>query len=537
MKLIRKLVKHEVHWFGLFVIMFLVQNASPESIHGQAQNSLPVTKPIDKNEDKSALFLTADVANPNGNERCNPCVKDAIHAINTLRDRGETMGFHMSFGYPPLSGSGTKSHWQGIQRMMRDSSSKQIVVLSSSHRGQDSSHLAIVELASRDGRQDRLRSNRLRFNKLTRDVIPLRIDRVSLSLQLTNEYDHPGGMQAIGSYLLVGSDGNLGHYRNSAVFQLWNLSNPRSPYRVWEKELPGSNANSVGIVRLEDGRYLMLRAMGDAKALLFYILEDIGPELKPTIPFAKWELGNDPVYSDIGDNKWGDLGCGPAGIPLTNAGYQNTNLVAECKTGNIYLVATHGRCPAGGGADFVDLYKIDIPIEGGMVIVTKVAKRHMFPGDNADDRQGDLQAGAGVFISRNNKLYVYASEHGTTGPGGTVEMIEFGPQIPLDEVTFARQSWAELYEHDNFKGRSIILDLADENSRNYANFDRIEKYDNVASSILYCLAKGVELKLYQHDNQKGKVLTLVGTGKVEGITNLDDYGKDNWASSAQWILY
>ncbi len=485
-------------------------------------------------------FLRGDLLDPQGSGDSNACVENVIDAVNTLRNRGETMGFYDGPPHPPVDNRDGR-HWQGIQRLPiipGTGLDKAYIVVSSNHDGQPSpfSRSAVVELATRDGDGLRFRSNRLLFGALTRDVYPDPSDRVVHSEIITREYKHPGGMQAIGKYLLVGSERQYGHLRPTAPFSLWDMSDPLAPRKGWEWELDVAAANSVGIVRLADGRYLMLRALGDAKNLEFYVL---GRDLEKDP--ARWNYRYMRTEGPDGDREWADLDCGILGTG--KAGYQNTNMVKECGTGTLYLIASHGRCPGQrGGGDFVDAFRLDISALPGKVVITKVAKRHMFPGDNADDRQGDLQAAAGAYVGPDNKLYFYATEHGhATDPLDFVEMIEFSPQEPRSQANAIEEAWVELYEHDDYDGRSIILDYVDRDLRDYDNFDRIEQYDNIASSVIYAIPIGSTLRLYEHDNGGGGYFDLVGTGRATRIADLGaarlSNGKsaEDQFSSAAWI--
>lgn len=502
----------------------------------------------------------------NGIDNCNPCVDNVIHSINTLRNRGETLGFNWGADYPPVEGAGTKNHWQGIQRLTIPGLEVPYLVVASSHRtfvltGQGQvihisapARFAVVEMGSRGNDGRRLRSNRLEPGSLTRDVSPNSLDLIVRSHEITPEYDHPGGMQAIGKYLLVASDGNIEHSRDTALFTLWDLSNPYSPRDVWVPrwELPIREANSVGMVRLENGHYLMLRALGDAKKLEFYILDgdlEVSPgSYYDGLPWDRWdysELQSELFNSDGSLNlRWADLGS-----ILGQAGYQNTNIVTECGSGTLYLIASHGRRPSGlGGADFIDAYRLDIPAErpnpdraGEGVVITKVANRRMFLDENAGARQGDLQAAGGVYVSPDNKLYFYACEHGPTSDGNFVEMIEFGPEEPLSEVRFIDDAWVELYDEANFDGRSIILDYVDRRLRDYHDFDNIEEFDDLASSVIYAIPLGYRLRLFANTQEEGGYLDLVGSGVVERIEDLGDLvftsgdSASNQISSAKWL--
>lgn len=511
-------------------------------------------------------FYHGDLSTPNGDEACNPCAENVVQAVNTLRDHGTSLGFHWGDNYPVVEGAGTPSHWQGIQRLPIMNFEVPYLAVSSSHRTyvitpvgiqqvSGPAHFAVVEMGSRRGNRGlRLRSNRLEFGKLTRNVAPDPKDRIAHSHVITSDYDHPGGMQSIGQYLLVGSDGNIEHSRQTASFSLWDMSHPLSPRNVWGYgwELPVTNANSVGIARLEDGRYFMVRALGDAKELEFYLLSDDLEENPATYhedaPWDRWhysELQSELEDSDGSlDRAWADLGS-----LFGDAGYQNTNLVTECETGDLFLICTHGRRPESiGGADFVDAYRIDIPKErpdpyspGEGVTITKVAKRQMFPSGNANSRQGDLQAAAGIYVSPNHQLYVYATEHGVTGKGDFVQMIEFAPQAPKAKVTFLEEAWVELYQYPDFGGRSIILDYVDRELRDYNDFSKIEEFDNKISSAVFAIPSGFTFRLFSDHFGGGGYLDLDGTGRVVRLSDFSELTLDNGQSaddcisSAEWM--
>lgn len=511
-------------------------------------------------------FYRGDLSAPDGDDSCNPCLENVTHSVNTLRDHGTSMGFNWGDNYPVVEGAGTPSHWQGIQRLPMMNFEVPYLAVTSSHRTyvitpvgiqqiSGPGHFAVIEMATRRGNQGlRLRSNRLEFGKLTRNIPPANEDRIVRSHVISTEFDHPGGIQSIGRYLLVGSDGNIEHSRQVASFSLWDMANPLAPVNLWSNgwELPITNANSVGIIRLEDGRYFMVRALGDAKELEFYLLSDNLEEHPGKYhngePWDRWHYSE--LKSELEnpggslDREWADLGS-----IFGDAGYQNTNLVVECETGEIYLICTHGRRPESiGGADFVDAYRIDIPKDapdpyspGDGVIITKVAKRQMFPSGNAKSRQADLQAAAGIYVSPNHKLYVYATEHGVTGKGGFVQMIEFAPQEPTEKVRFLEEAWVELYQYPDFGGRSIILDYIDKDLRNYDDFSKIEEFDNKISSAIFAIPSGYSLRLFADYFGGGGYIDLDGTGQVVRIRDfsekqLDDGNSaDDCISSGEWI--
>ncbi len=513
-------------------------------------------------------YFRGYLLSPEGDSSCNPCVEHVIESINKLRNRGETMGFNWGDNYPEVMGAASSNHWQGIQRMPVMGLNVPYLVVASSHRSQEitpdgaimnishPAHFAVVELASRGNDGGSLRSNRLEFGKLTRKVRPGPLDKIVKANMITPEFDHPGGLQAIGKYLLASADHGISHSRGIVLFTLWDMSTPRSPQNVWRKprwELSGKAPGSVGIVRLENGGYLVLRALKDAKRLEFYILNQPLEQSPATyhdgLPWDTWDYNELQSTKDRqGDSlapTWADLGSF-----WGRAGYQNTNIVRECGTGTLYLIASHGRRPSGfGGSDYLDAYRLDVPvqrpepsIDGDGVYITKVAKRRLFLEHNSGERQGDLQAAAGIYVSPDNQLYLYATEHGVSGEGGFVKMIEFGPAVPKNHVNAINEAWAELYSKKDFDGRSIILDYIDRHLRDYAHFKKIEAFNNLTSSAIYAIPVGYTLRLYRDTNRQGGYFDLVGTGKVERISDFDKIvydtgeGSDDTISSAQWIF-
>ena len=513
-------------------------------------------------------FFLGDLSHPSGTVEVNPCVKNVTQSINTLGSRGETLGFNWGANYLPVQGAGTKNHWQGIQRLWLPTLPFPYLIVSSSHRERvllangeleeisRPGHFAVVEMASRANDGGRLRSNRLQFDKLTRHAAPPEMDRIVVAQIASHEFDHPGGMQIVGKYLLLSSAGSIEHNRDVAHFTLWDLTNPLSPRSVWVSpkwELPPNNANSVGILRLDDGRYLMLRALSDARTLEFYLLnknleDNPAGYLATTGVWDRWyhsELLSESYNPDSTlDLAWGDLENIVSGV-----GYQTTNLVTECETGQIFLIASHGRRPQGlGGGDYIDAYRVDVPrehpnpdVSGEGVVIIKVAQRHMFPSANAGERQGDLQAAGGVYVSPSNKLFFYATEHGVTGPSKSVKMIEFSPQVPKSTAATITDAWVELYAEKSFHGRSIVLDYIDRDLRNYADFSKIEQFDNLAASAIYAIPTGTKLRLYAEKQQEGGFIELVGTGAVEYLPDLGSifFSEPDTAvsrvSSAQWL--
>ncbi len=212
-----------------------------------------------------------DECQPDGREDCNQCVQDVIASVNSLRDRGPALGFHMGAGYPPV-GWLWGGHWQGVQRLpilQIGGLDTPHIVASSSHP--ESALVAVVRLETRDHSGLRLRSNRLQHGMFECNVTPDASDRIIRTLVVSSQYKHASGMQAIGKYLLVGAENHVDG-PSLGIVRLFDMSDPMNPIPIGEPYSALSDeVNSVAIARLEDGTYLRLTAREHARFIDFWI--------------------------------------------------------------------------------------------------------------------------------------------------------------------------------------------------------------------------------------------------------------------------
>ena len=129
------------------------------------------------------------------------------------------------------------------------------------------------------------------------------------------------------------------------------------PVPVWQEKFFQNFVNSMGIVKLEDGKYLLMRATANARELDFWIsptLEDVSGFLTDDEGGGFWDRWYHDELDPTGTHLLFD--CDYIVYDDGDKGYQNTNLVTDCQTGEIYLIGTHGRCPGPIrlGSDFVD---------------------------------------------------------------------------------------------------------------------------------------------------------------------------------------
>ena len=143
-------------------------------------------------------------------------VPDVVGQFNALSTRPDPLGFHIGDGPDP---SQCRHHQALIRTEAADGTPYFIVSRSGpprdpcfaedtdpSHVGNPIGNLYIVRMGSRDKHGERLRSNRLQRDLATRFTPPEPEDRVVRSIKFDGtaewpHYDHPGGMQQVGSII------------------------------------------------------------------------------------------------------------------------------------------------------------------------------------------------------------------------------------------------------------------------------------------------------------------------------------------------
>jgi hypothetical protein len=470
-----------------------------------------------------------------GSADCNVCVPDAVDAVNRLRDHGDIMGFHMN-GAPDVTMS---KHWQGVQRLMGGGG--RFLAVSRSLPDEDTDvGFVIVEMGSRNDEGVRFRSNKLDPDRFFEFTPPPLEDGVAAIVPHEPGFTHAGGMQALGNVLAVPfEDGGT----SKVVF--YDVGDPRHPVRLANDvdhvvDGGSSEAGTATLGKLADGRFLLIIGRADANILDFYV--STGTDLRTTgyERFTTWD--EDDVVSEL----CGPFGCmcGLLGTDCEFGNYQNVNLVQQCD-GTLYLAGTHASSVLGAGADFVDLYRLENGT-GNAVLITKVAKRHLFCSYRGFTHcEGD--AAGGLYVDPAGQLLVYLTEHDNdgpiegfvppppllecAGPACSVKLQEFRP-IPHGTCTRIQDAWVELYDDAGFGDRSLMIDFVDRNRENYSNYDHVEDFEDRTSSVRWCLPPGATYRLWQDKEPcSGTHLDLAGSGALDEISDVGSLEP----SCSQWL--
>jgi hypothetical protein len=495
-----------------------------------------------------AVALKGAVSSPASTGHANRCVVDPIGQIESLRTHGEVMGFQMGSAYPiPDCDTGDcVDHWQGIQRLAVGDGR----VLAVSSSDQDAgAHVALVRMGTRKPDRRRLRGNRMStvsYESGDWNVVPPSTDRIAFDLGVCDgceNLDHPGGLQAAGRYLFVpventgSSSGTPTFKAGVAIYDVcygqdaWACNPTLNPTEVAYYDKLHA-ASWVGATRLADGRWLMIVGNNGNRRMDLHVsestsLEASSPFGEPDAPDLTLECHYEWQYVV---NGWTLVKvCNNAGLadfPSSSSldstwGYQNVQLITECGTGQLYVVASHFTgSEVLSGEDWVDLFKLDLLQDGTSysVVLDKVANQHLYCG-TPGGKQCELDAAGGPYIDSQGRLLFYATEHDNDGPAGSVKMMEFRPTSrdpgAAGQGPCTRENaWVELYENTNFTGRSLFIELIDRAARNYNDFGAAASFHDQARSARWCMPQGTRYRLWQHSNRSGTPQDLMGTGSL-----------------------
>jgi hypothetical protein len=190
----------------------------------------------------------------------------------------------------------------------------------------------------------------------------------------------------------------------------YNLQNPENPQKYGTIISRGTKSgSSTALAKLRDGRYLLVVTATDAQPVDFYVSNE--PE-SISSGFS-WIAQVDPA-----DSLW--------------AAFQSLNLVTQCSSGQLYLLGTENTGLFGDdewGDDYARLYQVNFSTSNEWVDTYGPIKNFHAYCSNDGSRQCNFDAAAGVYVSQNGTLALYAVEHDDDGPGSTknVKFMEFWP--------------------------------------------------------------------------------------------------------------
>lgn len=442
------------------------------------------------------------------------------------------------------------NHFQGIKRLYKS----KYFVISGGHSETKQALLVIAKMGSRPTK-NALRSNivgpdipdeNTNIDKIT-TVLQVNESPDQVKLSINNKFWHTGGIGLYSDILAVPIEGEKDLKGSQILF--YSVKNPEKPKLFnFTIKREKTKAGCVALTRLPSGLYLLAvlcapksgqlqlpyrkkkyRVKIKYKQVDFYLSKTINfHQGFRNVPFS-WTTKK--LYLD------GKL------VP-TFSSFQCIDLLVEEKAdkSSLYLLGFDNTSPAApivGGKDYADLYKIGIKSKHlkdtqlksfNFETIRKVAFKEL----NESDKQSNFDAGAGVYIQSPKSFFVYGCYHWKVDL--CLRFIEYHAdpeEFTGKLLTGPRDSWIELYEHKDFKGRR--LGLVGVNSR----YTTIEDYglikvqgshfDKKVSSVRYQIAGEHNYELFEdphfgkYSEEKIKKLPLEADGKVHSIKNLKKF--------------
>ena len=379
-------------------------------------------------------------------------VPDATHAIRTLTQRPDALGFHIAETPDPSS----CKHYQGMARVEAADGTPYFLVSRSGNTpnvpgpddvvcgGQtDNGYLIVVRMGSRPKHAERLRSNRLARGRLIDQTPPPQEDRAVSFFTVVGGnpaaldpadrpglvpgeavgmpervYQHPGGMAVVGHMLALALERprQPGTIPGTQIM-FFDVSNPEAPvFKSQYTPINGAGyvlagAGVVAVTPLPGGLYLM---MVDRREELDVVLLPIDAARFSRVPTCRWDF----------------IGSAPG--PTVEDAHQTLTFLREGSIdGDLYLAGARGH-PVYGDRDRIDLYWVtcDTPDCGGgehigVFEVWNGRPITPFPSSGEPGRLANLAAAAAFHVTPSGELIFYATEHDNDGPDGTVRAGEW----------------------------------------------------------------------------------------------------------------
>jgi hypothetical protein len=335
----------------------------------------------------TAMAFRGDTTFVAGSSEGAPCIPDVPGALAAVERHGRVLGFHLA-GAEPLGGY--RRHWQGIQRTGFGGTGHFFI-----SRSGGTAAVVVVRLGSLPDANGRIATD-------TVATAPPEADRVVARIPFDAGFDHAGGLSLMGTLLAVPMDG-----RGRSQVAFFEVSDPEAPRRLGELDhsnaRPPSSpdeASAVAMTRLSDGRYLLVLGVHSSKIVEFYRSRTTSLDSATTFDQLGILLG---------------LGVG---------GFQNLALLCQCD-GTLFLVGTHNTAipPPSRGRDHMHWYRL-APGPGAMPRLTEEQEQWI----HCD--YCNLAAAAGLFITREREVLLYATEFWSRKEGDWVTVEEFGAAPP-----------------------------------------------------------------------------------------------------------
>ncbi len=454
----------------------------------------------------------------------NPEIEDVEHEFSKIKSRGDYLAAWDNkqipwpiYTFDPLFNHwGYQNHFQGIQRL----NGGKYIVISGGDKYEKMSHLFVINMESRHEKGG-WGSNMLRSN------LPYGNDKIVTTIGIDSNLWHAGGISLLGDILAVPIEKSK-PYASRIVF--YNMNDPERP-ELFSQSInrPNCKVGAVALTKLPNDFYLVAAwsdSDGKPRRLEFYLSNTTNFFDGFREKNVRWKASE--VQSANGQAS-----------DFSN--FQSINFINQ-GDGQLYLVGMHNtsnKTPILCGDDFADLYKVSFPdcvYEQNPILEKPIISKVTNKKFRCENYQSNLDAAAGVFIDPSGIINVYSAFHWSQS--GLIKFNEYWSVPDRNDKTISKISnaWVDLYEHNNFNGRSLSLfGRKDAKIQNYSNI-LVEgsSFNDKVSSARFLIPDGYKYRLFNDKNFHGRYLDLTGTGKVEEVGDFKNINFGDKVSSSQY---
>ncbi len=329
---------------------------------------------------------------------------------------------------------------------------------------------------------------------------------------------HCGGITLHDHILLAPIEGDG---KNSEI-RFIDVSNPKVPKDLGDNVAivrKKSKAGTASMIRLPNNKYLCL------------VFVDSDKDKKRKFDFYLSKTTQLKDGFDVRNMK--QISYGATGKGGNHPRYQSIQLLLQSNN-DIFVIGTQNTnglspIPPSAGKNRSRLYKfsfhqdiskLDFKLKIPQITIIRDTDAKTFEKGGT---RYNFNAAAGVYITTENDLAVYACHHRLSKDDQNLQCTEFYPNFRNTEITSLRDSLIEIYDDKDFKDR--CLRIRGGQSSTIINYTLTsvdgKQFDEKASSIRFQLPKGKVYELYEDAGFEGKKIVLTGTGKLQEIRDLD----------------
>jgi len=335
---------------------------------------------------------------------------------------------------------------------------------------------------------------------------------------------HNGGISLFGNVLILPleSDGYLPKQKNDtkeSLIKFLDTTNPKKPSDLHiDIQRVGTNAGTASMVRLSNGYYLCAvwtdSDPSGQRNLDFYISNSTNLKLGFHSKFIRH------VHSEAHKG--------------VNPKYQSIKLILQ-DDDKLFMIGTENSygwspLPPGVGRNRARLYEIHYDLKNAtknaftsFSVTTSIIRGTNTKIFKGGGKRYNFNGAAGIYLTPDDSLALYASHHRTYDDGNIIPCTEFYPSFPNPTINQLSDALIELYEDDTYRGRCLRI-RGYHNNTSISDYKRLrvedDHFNDKVSSIRFQLPIGKKYYLYPDKQYGGTPIELEGTGELVEISNI-----------------